>query len=483
MNISELIEAFSSTRILCVGDVMLDQFVKGGISRISPEAPVPIIRIQEKFSILGGAGNVARNLEALGGNVTFLSVIGQDQEGKKIEELFKELPNVKAFLLKDKTRTTTKKTRFIASNQQILRVDQEEVQPLLPSDEKNLITIFKNHLSSHDLVILSDYAKGFFSPPLLKCLIQEARSQGKPILVDPKGADYSVYKGATLVTPNAHEVALSTFSDKQTQDEMIATAQNIVKNNEFKAMVVTQGAQGMTCIEANGAVSHLPTQALEVFDVSGAGDTVIAMLGICLAAGETLSHAITLANKAAGLVVAKVGTAVVHQEELLAALHQEDLKDYDHKTIPMSVAQEMLHKWKLCNQRIVFTNGCFDLLHPGHISLLKKARSAGDRLVVGLNSDASVKRLKGESRPIQNEVARAFVLSSLEFVDLVLLFEEDTPLNLIQMIKPDVLVKGADYSLDQVVGASFVQRYGGEVLLIDLVQGQSTSQIVSKIVA
>jgi len=478
---AHLIEAFSSTRILCVGDVMLDQFIKGSISRISPEAPIPILAIQEEIAVLGGAGNVVRNLEALGSFVTFISVIGKDRNGAHIESLLKELPKVQPFLFVDDSRVTTTKTRFISANQQILRTDFEQTSFLNPSLEAKLLDCYKNQIQSHDLVVLSDYAKGLFSSEGLQAFIQEARTLGKPILIDPKGRNYTKYKGATLLAPNRQELAHATSTTLQTQEELVAVAQDIIAANNIEVMIVTRGSEGMTLVEGSHTVEHHPTQALDVFDVSGAGDTVMATLATSLASGASFSTAMNLANIAAGLVVAKVGTAIVHPDELLGALHNQEAKTPEGKIFSWQKAQEKIHKWKRRGQRVVFTNGCFDLLHPGHISILSKAKKAGDRLVVGLNTDSSVKRLKGPSRPMQSETARALLLSSLECVDLVVLFDEDTPLELIQTLKPDVLVKGADYTIDQVVGAPFVQSYGGEVLLIDLVEGQSTSKIISKI--
>lgn len=478
---THLISKFSSTRILCIGDIMLDQFVRGSISRISPEAPIPVLHIKEEEMVLGGAGNVVRNLEALGSRATFISVIGKDQNGVHIQNLLQSSPNIDFHLIIDNHRTTTTKTRFIASNQQVLRTDSEKISPLAEDQENEILTLFKKHIEDHNLVVLSDYAKGLFSPRLLQALIQEARAFKKPILVDPKGHDYHRYKGATLLTPNRHELSQATLLPTQTHEEVIAAAQKIIKTCDLKSMIITRGEEGMSLVDTSGTIEHLPTTALEIFDVSGAGDTVIATLAATLAAGGSLCDAMSLANTAAGLVVAKVGTAVVRQDELQAALHHQEVESHEKKIVSWEKAQDIMQKWKRRGHRIVFTNGCFDLIHPGHISLLSQAKKAGDRLIVGLNTDGSVKRFKGSNRPIQPEAARAFVLSSLASVDLVVLFDQDGPLELIQTLKPDVLVKGADYTIDQVWGAPFVQSYGGQVLLIDLVEGQSTTGIVARI--
>jgi D-beta-D-heptose 7-phosphate kinase/D-beta-D-heptose 1-phosphate adenosyltransferase len=480
MTESKFIEAFSSRRILCVGDVMLDRFVRGKILRISPEAPVPVFHIENEERILGGAGNVVRNLEALGASVTFISVVGKDREGTEIQDLLNGLPKVKSHLLVDDNRQTTTKTRFIATHQQVMRADQEQTFILNNTLGEELLNWFKNELPSHDLVVLSDYAKGLFSPAILQSLILEARKQKKQVLVDPKGYDYSRYKGATLLTPNRQELGQAASLPIHEEEDVVRAAQKIIKECEIPALIVTRGEEGMTLVEVSGHCEHLHTQALEVFDVSGAGDTVMATLAVSLASNASLVEAMQFANAAAGLVVAKVGTAVVHQEELLSALHHQEVQANEDKIVSWQKAQEKIQKWQRQGQRVVFTNGCFDLLHPGHVSLLTQSKKAGDRLVLGLNTDNSVQRLKGPTRPIQQEMARAFVLSSLGCIDLVVLFDEDTPLELIQTLKPDVLVKGADYTISQVVGASFVQSYGGEVRLIDLVEGQSTTRMVLK---
>jgi len=481
MNEANLINALSSTRILCVGDVMLDQFIRGSISRISPEAPIPVLHIKDEESVLGGAGNVVRNLESLGSKVTFISVVGKDRNGDLIQEILKKSPNIESYIMVDEERITTTKSRFIAMNQQVLRVDSEKTHPLNEFYENNLLTLFKEHIQNHDLVILSDYAKGLFSHQGLQSLIQEARKFGKPILVDPKGHDYRRYEGATFLTPNRNELSQATLLPVTTPEEVVIAAQLIIEKCNLSGMIITRGAEGMSLVNTSGTVQHLPTLAREVFDVSGAGDTVIATLAAALSAGGSIFEAMNLANIAAGLVVGKTGTAVIRRDELLAALEHREQEVYEKKIVSWQTAQEITQKWKRRGNCIVFTNGCFDLLHPGHVSLLNQAKNAGDRLIVGLNTDSSIKRFKGPTRPIQHELSRALVLSSLASVDLVVLFDQDGPLELIKTLKPDILVKGADYTIDQVWGAPFIKSYGGKVLLIDLVEGQSTTGIISKI--
>ncbi len=476
----DFLNAFSKTRILCIGDAMIDRFVRGKTSRISPEAPIPVLHIEDETTTVGGAANVVRNLEALGASVTFISVIGNDRDGEQLQKRLDALSNVKSYLLVDERRTTTVKTRFIASNQQILRTDQEQVLSLTDELESDLFNLFKTTLPNHDLVILSDYAKGMFSRKGLRALIQEANRQGKPIVVDPKGRDYSLYEGATLLTPNRKELAETTHMPVQTDDEIIAAAQTILKQHAISTMIVTRDAEGMTLIEASGHVEHSPTQAREICSVSGAGDTVIATLAMGIASGLPIAKTMHLANVTAGLVVAKVGTSIVRQTELQTALHLE-AQAHEQKIVSWEEAQETTQKWKQQGQRLVFTNGCFDLLHPGHISLLSQAKKKGDKLIVGLNTDTSVQRLKGPTRPVQQERARALVLAALEHVDMIVLFDSETPLELIQHLRPDALVKGADYTISQLAGAPFIQSYGGQVYLVDLVEGQSTTRLISKI--
>ncbi len=481
MTDSQLIHNFSQTRILCLGDIMLDEFVMGSVSRISPEAPVPVIHVRDETLVLGGAGNVIRNFEALGCSVSFISVLGEDGNGHRIENLLNQLPRVKAHLFWDKTRITTTKTRFLAGNQQVLRTDREQTYPLDAALESKILSSFQELISDHDLIVLSDYAKGFFSTELLRAFIDLAQIHNKQILIDPKGKDFIRYKGANLLTPNKQELSLASPITIKTEEDLISASRYLLEKAKLQALIITRGSEGMTLVDTSGNVEHIQTQALEVFDVSGAGDTVIATIAACIAAGSSLPTAMRIANAAAGLVVAKIGTAVVHQDELISTLHTLETQVHEQKIVAWEKAENKIQKWKRQGQKIIFTNGCFDLLHPGHISLLNKAKQSGDKLIIGLNTDASVQRLKGPERPIQKEYDRAFVLSSLHCVDLIVLFDEDTPLKLIEFLKPDILVKGADYTIDQIVGAPFVQSYGGQVLLIDLVEGKSTTNMVTKL--
>lgn len=480
MLIPDGLNAFSSTRILCVGDGMLDVFMRGKANRLSPEAPVPVLHIEEETRTLGGAANVVRNLESLGATVTFISVIGEDVEGSHFQNLLTKHLKVTAHLLVDTRRVTTVKTRFLSEKQHFLRADREQCLPLTEALEAELLRLFRSALPVHDLVLLSDYAKGLFSPKGLQALIGEAHLQKKPILVDPKGLDYSRYAGATLLTPNRSELASATQMPVQTDEDLVAAAQKIMSLHGIPTMIVTRDAEGMTLIEGTGRSSHFSVEPQEILSVSGAGDTAIATIAIGLAAGLPLADTMRLANVAAGVVVGKPGTSVIHFEELVTALSRDERQGYEKKIVSWPQAAEIVQKWQQSRQRVVFTNGCFDLLHPGHISLLAQAKKKGDRLVVGLNTDESIRRLKGPTRPVQQEHARALVLSSLESVDLVIFFDCETPLELIKVLRPDALVKGADYTISQLAGAPVVQSYGGQVHLIELVEGHSTTHLISK---
>lgn len=478
---SVYLDNLSHARLLCLGDIMLDCFVYGRVERISPEAPVPVFHMTHKTGAIGGAGNVVRNLSALGVETFFCGMKGKDTEGEDLKKLINDLPKTTGFLIEDTHRPTTHKVRYLAHNQQMLRVDNESSLPLSSDLQAQVKAYFQTQLSFVDGIIFSDYGKGMLPASLLKDLISLARQAGKPVIIDPKGADYSIYRGATVLTPNLRELAQATRMPVSKDEQIVEAALSLIHQYDIKAVLVTRSEQGMSLIRANHAPFHIPTQAVEVFDVSGAGDTVIAAFSATLLSGASLEEAAYLANIAAGLVVAKVGTATVRSEEIRNLLKKKESHFEKNKHVKMSEATDLVIQWKRQGKKIGFTNGCFDLLHPGHIALLQEAKSTCDKLVIGLNSDASIQRLKGPERPIQSQEARETVLASLEVVDMVVIFEEDTPLTLIQALRPDVLVKGADYTLDKVVGAQEVQSWGGEVLLINLVPEQSTTKTVHKI--
>ncbi|MBI4966952.1 MAG: D-glycero-beta-D-manno-heptose-7-phosphate kinase [Rhodospirillales bacterium] len=467
--------------MVCAGDLMLDRYVYGEVRRISPEAPIPVLAIDHETAMLGGAGNVVRNLAALGVGVAVAGVIGDDEAGQAVTNLLAREPGVRPLLGTDPARRTAIKTRFCAGPQQLLRADRETIAPLVPAEQDRLVGAVVAALAEASLLVLSDYGKGLLEAGVAKRLIEAARQAGRMVIVDPKGTDFSRYAGATLLTPNRRELAEATRMPVGDDSQVVAAARALIADHGVQAVLVTRSQDGMTLVEAGGESRHLKAEARAVFDVSGAGDTVVAVLAGALAAGLALDDAARLANAAAGIVVGKVGTAVVHPDELVSALHHQDVWEAEAKLVSREQAAERIAAWRRQGLKIGFTNGCFDLLHPGHVSLLAQARAACDRLVVGLNSDASVSRLKGPSRPVQTEAARATVMASLRSVDLVVIFGEDTPLALIEALRPDVLVKGADYTVETVVGADRVQSWGGRVLLAELAQGHSTSATIARI--
>ena len=479
----DAVASLAGLRILVLGDVMLDRYVYGAVTRMSPEAPIPVLAIEREMAMPGGAGNVALNIAALGGAAILVGLVGDDAAGAELRDLLaRQRTAITTDLVVDAARPTTCKTRFVADRQQLLRADAEQAAPAGAAVTDALLAAFRRHLAEADAVILSDYAKGVLSAELLKAAIAAARAADVPIVADPKSADFRRYNGVTVLTPNKGEAVAATGQVIAADiDAAVAAATALRTAFEVKAILITRGAAGMTLAERGAAVLHLPASAREVFDVSGAGDTVVATLALALAAKQTLADAARLANAAAGIAVGKIGTAGVRPDELRHALQAGRAHGIEAKIAGLDAAHEQVARWRARGERVAFTNGCFDLIHPGHVSLLAQARGAADRLVVGLNTDASVRRLKGPERPVQNELARATVMASLAAVDLVVLFDEDTPLDLIRLLRPDVLVKGADYRVDQVVGADVVQAYGGRVLLADLTPGQSTTGTIARI--
>ena len=473
---------FSGSTVLCIGDVMLDHFVYGQVERISPESPIPVLRQQHQFSMLGGAGNVMRNLIALGGNVIFISVIGDDATGRTLQNQLKSLTNVEAKIFTEANRQTIQKTRFIAQGQQLLRVDEEIVLPCTTASQEQILIAVQQSLPFCQAVVLSDYHKGLFTETLSQALIEQIRHQNPiiPIIVDPKGRYYARYKGATVITPNLKELGEVAGHSLKSEAEILCESQRLQHDLNIDSVLVTQGSQGMTLVEKDNSPHFFPAQTREVYDVSGAGDTVVATVALGLASGYSLKESCYLANEAAGIAVGKVGTATVSSEELEDSLSQHHGGSYTQKIVDRHQAQDLLKRWRYQGLKIGFTNGCFDLLHLGHLHILRQSAQACDKLVLGLNTDDSIKRLKGDQRPIQNQQTRAMVLAALSMVDAVILFDEDTPFELIKALQPDVLVKGADYTVDRVVGADLVQARGGHVLLVDLQEGHSTTNTVAK---
>ncbi|MFZ1984259.1 MAG: bifunctional D-glycero-beta-D-manno-heptose-7-phosphate kinase/D-glycero-beta-D-manno-heptose 1-phosphate adenylyltransferase HldE [Desulfatitalea sp.] len=480
--------SFSNSPILVIGDVMLDRYLWGRVRRISPEAPVPVVQLQRTTETLGGAGNVALNLVSLGCRVTVAGVCGADAAAKELRALLTQ-KGIGEALVVDAARPTITKTRIMAQKQQMLRLDEEDTHAIAPEVEQKLRAAITLALPVCQAVVLSDYGKGVLAnDAFVQELIGAVRQRGIPVLVDPKGTDWQRYRGATGITPNTAELeAVAGAALEEDEARLIAAARQVRDRYRLEWLLVTRGAQGMCLIDTQDRPELIPAQAREVYDVSGAGDTVIATVAAALAVGLPLADAARVANLAAGIVVGKLGTQPILASELSTALKFSSQQQYypysAAKMAALDAALAKVREWRAAGTKIVFTNGCFDLLHPGHISLLYQARALGDRLVIGLNTDASIKRLKGSGRPILSEQDRAAMLSALECVDLVVHFDEDTPVRLIEAIRPDILVKGSDYTPEKVVGKEIVESYGGCVKLVDLVQGYSTTQLTRKVIA
>ncbi len=474
------VEDLARARILCVGDLMLDRFIYGTVERVSPEAPIPVFSIREETTMLGGAGNVVRNIRSLGGTACFLSVVGDDKTGTELMRMIGGEARVQPYVLVERGRASTRKTRYIAANQQLLRADRETKETIKHSTEEQLIGILNEEVQEHDVVVLSDYGKGVLTPALVTAAIETARKAGKPVIVDPKSRDFGLYSGAFLLSPNLHELSIAAGRELNSDEDIIIAAGELMKKHRIENLLVTRSKEGMTLVTAKEA-HHIPVRAREIYDVSGAGDTAIATLATAYAAGASLLEAATLANLAAGIVVGKLGTAVVYRTDLKTALYTQDTVASQSKILPFEVASDQVSIWKREGKRVGFTNGCFDLVHPGHLALLQEAKSHCDRLVVGLNSDASVKRLKGDGRPVNSEMERAMLLAALSVVDMVVIFRDDTPMALIEAFRPDVLIKGGDYKKDEVVGGEFVESCGGKVVLCALKEGYSTTNLIARI--
>jgi D-beta-D-heptose 7-phosphate kinase / D-beta-D-heptose 1-phosphate adenosyltransferase len=478
-----LSDAIASQTVLCVGDLMLDEFVYGEVSRISPEAPAPVMAVRRSETNIGGAGNVARNIASLGARCIFVGLIGADDAGAALKSALSQESRIESVLVSDPSRPTTRKVRFVSEHfsTHMLRADWEVAQPAAAEIEQKLIDAILPQLARADIVLLSDYAKGVLTARVIRNVIDAAKKLGKRVIVDPKSANFAIYRGATLLTPNRKEFSEATRSRADSDKSIADAAQDAMTLADCEAILVTQSEHGMTLVPRHGEAIHVPAHPVKVRDVSGAGDTVAAVLAVTLSAGVDWETALRMANAAAAVAVGKKGTASVTSAELRRKILPHAFLAAEEKIVASGAGLEaQLAEWRRQDLRVGFTNGCFDILHPGHVKVLTAARGACDRLIVGLNSDASVKRLKGETRPVQDERARAEVLAALEAVDLVVVFEEDTPIRLITAIKPSVLVKGGDYTRDQVVGHEIVEAHGGEVLLIDVLPGFSTTSLVNR---
>ena len=479
MNLSELqglIERAAGARVLCVGDLMVDRYVYGEVERISPEAPIPVLRSARESAMLGAAGNVARNVAALGARVDLVGLVGDDSEADALARLIETEGRIDGHLIVERGRKTTVKTRFVAAGQQLLRLDAEDTGAPDRKSLKGLAEMVADCASSAAAVLISDYAKGVVGPEL----VAAARSAGVPVIVDPKGRSFAKYGPVDVIKPNARELSLTTELPCETDAEVERALQAALDGCEAKAILVTRAGRGMSVAERGKPVVHLHGVARQVFDVSGAGDTVLAALGVALAAGATLTEAAELAILASGVVVGKVGTAVVTPEELIEAEMSSRLAPAEAKVTTLDGALRQVERWRAEGLKVGFTNGCFDILHKGHVAYLGQARAACDRLIVALNTDASVRALKGEGRPVNDLESRTLVLAGLASVDLVTPFDAPTPIVLIEAIRPDVLIKGADYTVEGVVGHEVVERYGGRVYLAPIVEGYSTTAAIGR---
>lgn len=463
--------------ILVVGDVMLDNYYVGDVRRISPEAPVPVFRKRSERSVLGGAANVAANLVAANQQTSMMSIIGRDANGKTMMQLFENL-GINAGLVSNLQRSTTIKTRFLAdNNQQLLRLDVEDTDPITKVESNRILKKLQKVIDDFDLILMSDYLKGLLTQEFTQGVIKMARKHDIPVVIDVKDPKYGKYYGATLLKPNLNELRSLTGKNVQTDEEIVEAAEELRKRSNCQYVLATLGAKGMVLV-GYGEPYFVKSLAREVYDVSGAGDTTIAYLATCMANEMPIRESVDIANYAAGIQVGKVGTSSVSWQEVRDLISNED-----HGIAHKILSAEELNSFRKDNaqKKIVFTNGCFDILHVGHKRYLQQAATLGDILVVGVNSDASVRRLKGPTRPVNNEQDRAEMLSALGFIDYVVIFDEDTPYELIKKIQPDVLVKGGDYKPEEVVGKDIVEARGGRLELISFVEGKSTTNIINKI--
>jgi len=475
------IDKLASPKVAVVGDLILDHYVFGNVSRISPEAPIPVLHVQREEDRLGGAANVAANILSMGGRAALVGVIADDEPGGRFRKLCKLTPGLALNAVNSKQRPTVLKTRMVSQNQQMLRVDRESASQLGQDELESVMRRAGDALKGVGAVVLSDYAKGVITPESARTIIKAARAAKVPVIVDPKGRDYSRYKGATAITPNRAEAEAATGVDCSTLEGVQHAGRKLATELGLDAAVITLSAQGVAVVPRKGEMAHFPAQARSVYDVTGAGDTFIAAFAMAVATGADFNTSARLANYAGGLKVGRFGAVAITREELRRSVISAH-EGYDHAGKVLDVAQlaDALVAHRKRGERIVFTNGCFDLLHQGHVTYLNFCRGQGDIVVIGLNSDTSVRRLKGPTRPLNDGEARARVLAALADVHYVTVFEEDTPESLIRTVAPDVLVKGEDWSGKTVAGAKFVESRGGKVVFAPFVQGKSTTSLIEK---
>ncbi len=467
--------------VLVIGDLMLDRYLIGDVQRISPEAPVPVVILRQQIDRAGGAANVAANLANLGISTRIAGFVGEDVEATILLALINHLGIKSDAVIQSSARPTIAKTRVMSSHHQIVRIDQESQTKFSVEENTELHLLITHALHEKpSIVILSDYAKGVLSDDACQLIIKACNKAKIPVLADPKGKDYSKYKGATALTPNQKETAEVCGVNMNDTEALLAGAKKLNADLGLQFLAVTRGEEGITLFDQANQ-HHLAATAKQVFDVSGAGDTVIATLAAGLIHGLSPQDALSLANTAAGIVVGKIGTVPIKLVELIQELADKNNSDQVDKIMDLTGLKLKVDSWRAEKQKIVFTNGCFDLLHAGHVTYLEEAKKIGDKLILGLNTDRSVSALKGPTRPVINEDDRARVLAALEVIDAVILFDEDTPLKLIKAVKPDIVVKGGDYTEEQIVGGIEVKSWGGKVTLIPLVQGRSTSGILEKL--
>ncbi len=478
-NLRKTVLSFKGRKILVFGDLMLDEHIWAKVSRISPEAPVPIADVQNISHVPGGSGNVAANIKTLGGEPILVGIIGKDSSGAKLKKALKAYKINTNSIIESTTRPTILKSRIIASQQQMVRVDRE----LKTDPEKEILEkvnkLLAKVIPSVDGVIISDYGKGLVTKELCQTIIRVAKARKIPVSVDPKGIDYTKYQGATILTPNLLEAETAAKEKAVSPKALLEIAEKVIEQAKSQFLLITQGKDGMSLFDRKSLIFQIPALAKEVYDITGAGDTVISTLTLGLAAGLPINLAVNLANSAASIKVGKVGTAPVYADELLHIL--EDTASPTKKIMNREELKQLVLKLRARGKKIVFTNGCFDILHLGHIRYLKEAKNLGDVLVLGLNSDSSVRKIKGAPRPYVPEMERAEILAALECVDYVTIFEEDTPTKLIGTIKPDLHVKGGDYKVEDLIEREVVKSYGGEIAVLSKIAERSTSNLVEKI--
>ena len=478
-NISEKILSLLNTKIFCLGDLMLDKYIIGTTNRISPEGPIPVLDIKKEINMLGGVGNVVRNLSTLAVETHLVSLLGNDTISKEVEKKLDKI-SVDKNIVKDANRPTITKSRFIANNQQILRVDKEKILPISKSTEKKIYEYSKKKILKTDAVVISDYNKGLITKNILKKIICFSKNHKKPVIVDPKSTDFEKYKGVTIITPNIKELEVVMKKKLINDKEIIDASRKLISKFNFSHLLVTMGKLGMILVSKKKKnVIKLDAEAKEVFDVSGAGDTVVSFIAAGLACSLKIEEVVKIANIAAGIVVNKTGTSVAHLSEMLISVNKNDY--HLSKVMDLSEVEKVANFWLKKKKIIGFTNGCFDYLHPGHISLFQQAKQKCSKLIVAINSDNSIKKNKGSFRPKQKLNTRLQVLNSIPFIDLIIVFSDRTPLSIIKKIKPDLLIKGSDYKENQIIGAKEVKKYGGKILRTKILSNFSSSIIIDEI--